>query len=527
MNVARLVVACGFAAACGAAGMASAQTSKPNLIVIFTDDHGWADLGAQGVGQDTRTPHLDALAAGGLRAINGYVTAPQCVPSRAGLLSGRYQNRFGVEANGEPIGPFDQERTIAERLQAAGYATGMAGKWHLGIDERITDHGFDKVFFKHSNAAGFWNMDLAGNDLEPQQQPGGGYHLDLISNFACAFIRRYHQQPFYFYLACRAPHTPLDAPTQYTSRFPGEMPERRRQALAMISAIDDGVGRIVETLRELQLEERTMIVFMGDNGAPLKIHMIDSPLHGDAGGWDGSINAPLNGEKGTLMEGGIRTPWLAYWKGTIPGGQVYAHPVISLDVAATAVAMAGLDPDPKLDGVNLLPFFTGQDASAPHDALYWRWVAQAAIREGNWKLLVGGRHSYLFDLASDPGETRNWIDQEPEIAQRLRQRLETWASGLQPPGLATKPMVFFSSARKDAGLWSRSEQRAGPLALRFDCCPLTQPIGLVQSKHSWIALRRLEEPPRAGNFLTAPLAKSFRDDLWDPRPSVPVASQSS
>lgn len=416
--------------------MVAESVTKPNIVVIFTDDHGWADLGAQGVRKDIRTPNLDALAAGGLRAVSGYVTAPQCVPSRAGLLSGRYQNRFGVEANGESVAPFAAERTIAERLKEAGYVTGMAGKWHLGENNKITEHGFDKAFFKHSNAPGFWNMNLDGKDIEPAEQRGGGYHLDLIADFACAFIKRHANQPFFFYLAPRAPHTPLDAPPKYTARFPGEMPERRRQALAMISAVDDGVGRILATLREHKLEERTLIFVMGDNGAPLKIHKVDSPLQGDPGGWDGSLNEPMNGEKGTLCEGGIRVPWLAYWKGTIPGGQVYRHSVISLDVAATAVALAGLKTQPgELDGVNLIPFFTGQNKAAPHERLYWRWTAQSAIREGQWKLLRGGPREYLFDLDADPGETQNLLAKHSDIANRLRDQLKAWGADLKPPGV--------------------------------------------------------------------------------------------
>ncbi len=423
-----------------------ARRTRPNIIVIFTDDHGWADLGAQGVREDIRTPHLDALAAGGLRAVSGYVTAPQCVPSRAGLLSGRYQNRYGVESNGVSLAPFAAERTIAERLKQAGYVTGMAGKWHLGENNKVAEHGFDKVFFKHSNAPGFWNMDLDGNDVEPVEARGGGYHLDLIARFACAFIKRHAKEPFFFYLAPRAPHTPLDAPPKYTSRFPGQMPERRRQALAMISAVDDGVGRILATLREHKLEERTLIFVMGDNGAPLKIHKVDSPLKGDPGGWDGSLNEPMNGEKGTLCEGGIRTPWLAYWKGTIPGGQVYAHPVISLDVAATAVALAELPAQPgELDGVNLIPFFTGESQAAPHERLYWRWTSQSAIREGKWKLLRGGPREYLFDLEADPGEKHNLLARHPEIAVRLRDHLKVWGADLKPPGVESASLTRAAS----------------------------------------------------------------------------------
>lgn len=451
-----------------------AQRTRPNLIVIFTDDHGWADLGAQGVREDIRTPHLDALAAGGLRAVSGYVTAPQCVPSRAGLLSGRYQNRFGVESNGESIAPFAAEQTIAERLKQAGYATGMAGKWHLGENNKIAEHGFDKVFFKHSNAPGFWNMDLDGNDLEPVEQRGDGYHLDLIAAFACAFINRHAKEPFFFYLAPRAPHTPLDAPPEYTSRFPGQMPERRRQALAMISAVDDGVGRILATLREHKLEQRTLIFVMGDNGAPLKIHKVDSPLKGDPGGWDGSLNEPMNGEKGTLCEGGIRTPWLAYWKGTIPAGQAYPHPVISLDVAA--VALAGLRTElGELDGVNLIPFFTGENRAAPHERLYWRWTSQSAIREGKWKLLRGGPREYLFDLEADPGEKQNILASHPDIAGRLRDHLTAWGADLKPPGVESASLTLAASNYFDYYLDGKPAVRTPPSASSDDATVRRKP----------------------------------------------------
>ena len=423
------------------AGAPSTPPTKPNVIVIFSDDHGWADLGCQGVQRDVRTPNLDALATGGVRATNGYVTAPQCVPSRAGLLTGRYQNRFGVESNGVELGGFDSQLTIAERLKQAGYVTGMTGKWHLGPPPQITEHGFDDVYCNQGGPQAWANIDLDGNRVPAENVRSDVYHLDANTAAACGFVRQHKDQPFFFYLAYRAPHTPLDAPEKYTSRFPGQMPERRRRALAMISAIDDGVGRVMQTLREHGLEERTLVVFMGDNGAPLKIHKTDAPLNTAPGGWDGSLNAPMNGEKGMLSEGGIRVPWIAYWKGILPPGTVFEHPVISLDVAATAVALAGLPHEPKLDGTNLIPYFTGQEKAAPHDALFWRWIAQAAVREGKWKLLVGGRRQYLFNLEADPEEKNNLLAQRPEIAERLRARLEAWSADLQPPGLQTQPMA--------------------------------------------------------------------------------------
>ena len=407
---------------------------KPNIIVIYTDDHGWPDIDAAGINNDIRTPHLDRLAAVGVYASNGYSTAPQCVPSRAGLLIGKYQNRFGVESNGMDLAGFNRELTIAERLKHAGYATGQIGKWHLGPASEITRHGFDDVYAKNGNRPCHANFTLAGRTIPMQLVNDKLYHLDACSQAARAFIVRHQEKPFFLYLAYRAPHVPLDAPEKYLSRFPGKMAERRRQALAMISAMDDGVGLIRSTLKRHDLEQNTIIFYIGDNGAPLKIHKHDAP--GGGPGWDGSLNEPMNGEKGMLSEGGIRVPFVIAWPGSIPGGQVYGHPIIALDVAATAVALAGLRPDDSLDGVNLVPYFRGERQGAPHTSIQWRWIAQSAIRAGDWKLLKGGKREYLFNLSNDRGEKTNLIHSEPAIAERLRAKLAHWADGLQPRGLA-------------------------------------------------------------------------------------------
>ncbi len=414
------------------------SAEKPNIIVIYTDDHGWPDIGAAGVYDDLKTPHIDALAASGARATNGYSTAPQCVPSRAGLLSGRAQSRFGVEANGGSMEGFNAQTTIAERLKKAGYATGQIGKWHLGPNPQIIDHGFDDVYSKNANRPCHANFTLEGKTTPMQLDKDKNYHLDACSKAALAFIKRHADEPFFIYLAYRAPHVPLDAPKEYLDRFPGKMPERRRQALAMISAMDDGVAEIVADLKKRGLSENTLIFYIGDNGAPLKIHKHDAP--GGGPGWDGSLNEPMNGEKGMLSEGGIRVPYLISWPGTIPPDQVFNHPVTTLDVAATAVEIAGEKTDEKLDGVNLIPFLIGKKSGPPHEFLTWRWIAQAAIREGNWKLLVGGDRVYLYDLASDPGEKINVIAENPSVTKRLRGLLGVWAEELVPPGLVTGKM---------------------------------------------------------------------------------------
>ena len=416
----------------------------PNIILIFSDDHGYCDLGAQGIRDDVKTPHLDRLVAGGVRFTNGYVTAPQCVPSRAGLLTGRYQNRFAVESNRDPLDGFNAQLTLAERLKKKGYATGMTGKWHLGDSRQIIRHGFDDVYYKNSNRPGWSNFDLQGNDRAAGPEDSGLYHLDANSSAACAFIKRHHQEPFFFYCAYRAPHVPLDAPPKYLARFPGPMPERRRQALAMISAMDDGVGRIMKTLRDYGIEERTLVFFIGDNGAPLKIHKIDAP--GGGPGWDGSLNEPLNGEKGMLSEGGIRVPFVASWKGVIQPGTVCDSPVLSLDVAATAAQLAGLGKVAELDGIHLIPHLVKDPESMPQRKLFWRWVAQSAVREGNWKFLKGGQREYLFDLSIDPEEKKNLIEEHPSIAARLKKELVHWSAKLSPPGI---------EEQKLAGSWQR------------------------------------------------------------------------
>ena len=421
------------------ASVSDAADSRPNIIVFYTDDHGHADLSCQVVLDDIKTPHVDALAKGGVLARHGYSTAPQCIPSRAGLLVGKFQSRFGVEANGRDLSGFNKEVTIAERLQDAGYVTAQFGKWHLGPGPKITDHGFRHVFNQNSGRPFASNITLDGKDRPMSNLPPEMYHVDGCSRAAASLIERYKEEPFFLYVAYRAPHVPLDAPRKYLSRFPGKMPERRRQALAMLSAVDDGVGLITSTLAKHGLSEKTLIFYIGDNGAPLKIHKLDAP--GGGPGWNGSLNDPLNGEKGMLSEGGMHVPFVVSWPGTIPAGQVYDHPISALDVAATAAEIARLETQPAdLDGVNLIPHLTGRKTTPPHEVLTWRWVAQSAIREGNWKLLRGGQREYLYDLEADLEEKHNLAAKHPEIATRLRTKLSTWANELDPPGLASGEM---------------------------------------------------------------------------------------
>jgi len=466
------------AAADAPAGAAAAR--RPNILVIYSDDHGWADLGIQGVDTDVRTPHLDQLARDGVRFTRGYVTAPQCVPSRAALLTGRYQQRFGVEDNAKGPLPL-AEVTIAERLKAAGYVTGQVGKWHLDIGiaqpagkespqpaptnarrdagkpaatrsarkaEKgllvIPEHmphgqGFDE-YWRGERREFAASHDLAGRPYAdaPHAVVDPRFRVEVQTEAALAFLDRRAaaaDRPWFLYLAWYAPHVPLEPPEPWFSRTPAHLPRERRQALAMIAAMDDGLGRIRARLATMGADRDTLILFIGDNGAPL----------GDS--WNGSLNRPLVGQKGMVAEGGIRTPFLATWPGTLPAGRVDDRPVISLDVAATAVAAAGLAPDGGLDGVNLLPFLTDAAAAtaAPHDALYWRWGSQAAVLEMPWKLIVlGDRPPLLFDVTDPAGEqaAREQSATHPDVVARLGTKLRAWAATLEPPGLVTDPSAF-------------------------------------------------------------------------------------
>lgn len=449
--------------------------AEPNFVVIFTDDQGWADLGCQGVRGDLKTPHLDALAATGARCTAGYTTAPQCSPARAGLLTGRYQQRFGLEEIADTPMPVS-ERTIAERLKPAGYISGMVGKWHLDaspssvgwikrnrqnvvrapgkplqIKESIrrrfspAGQGFDE-FYMNNRERRWANFRADGSSLKADGEwitETTGDRLDDETAGALAFIDRNHAKPFFLYLAYSGPHTPLAATQERLARFPGEMPQRRRTALAMLATMDDGVGKIRESLQRYGIEENTLIIFTSDNGAPLKMTMDDAPMtlgpDGEQiakGGWDGSINAPQLGEKGMLTEGGIREPFLWSWKGVIPPSTVFDHPISTLDIAATVLSAAGVDERDGLDGVNLLPHLTGQKSVPPHDALYWRFWKQAAVRSGDWKLLhLGDGTDFLFDLREPDPETRNLAAEHPEKVAHLRTKLEAWTQQLRPPGL--------------------------------------------------------------------------------------------
>ncbi|MEW5870603.1 MAG: sulfatase-like hydrolase/transferase [Chloroflexota bacterium] len=398
------------------------STARPNLILILADDLGYAGLGCQG--GDLPTPNIDSLTAGGVRAASGYVTCPVCAPTRAGLLTGRYQQRFGFETN---PGPGDEtsglplsEKIIPEYLKELGYATAMFGKWHLGSspEQQPTQRGFDEFF-------GF----LGGSHsyLPGERQTGGpllrgdtpvqeaAYLTDALRGEALSFIDRRQHEPFFLYLAFNAVHTPLQAPDEYMQRFTHIADEARRTHAAMLAALDDAVGAVLNKLAETGLEQDTLVVFLSDNGGPTAQTT--------------ASNAPLRGGKATLYEGGVRVPFLLRWPRRLPAGLVYTQPIASLDLLPTLLSAAGAASSAQLDGVDLLPHLSGSQPAAPHDQLYWRMRQQWALRSGDWKLVQteGGRRPMLFNLAEDLSEQNDLSTQEPARLRTLRSQYQAWA----------------------------------------------------------------------------------------------------
>jgi arylsulfatase A-like enzyme len=427
----------------------AAEPAKPNILIIVSDDHGYADVGVQGA-NDIPTPNLDSLAANGLRCTSGYVSSCMCSPSRAGLLTGRSQSRFGHEINWEPaqpINPNDKrglpltEKTIADQLKAAGYRTGIVGKWHLGESAPFhpNQRGFDE-FFGFVGGGHDYFCDSYTSEPNPKRpkyahyvtplerngvpEKRTGYLTTVLGTEAAAFIHRHKDQPWMLYASFNAPHTPLQATSELLERVKHIADERRRTYAAMVIGLDDAVGTILKQLRDDGLDARTLIFFLSDNGGPLTRN--------------GSLNTPLRGEKGGMLEGGIRVPFFVQWKGTLPAGKTYDRPVSSLDILPTALALAGAKSiaTQPLDGVNLVPFLKGEKTGDPHEFLFWRMSARSiwAVRSGDHKLVMQRtRTPQLYDLATDIGETTDLAARLPEVRDRLRAAYDTWAASLPEP----------------------------------------------------------------------------------------------
>lgn len=418
-------------------GTSSAEPKKPNVIVFLSDDVGYAEYGFQG-SKDIPTPNIDAIAKAGVRFTSGYVSGPYCSPTRAGLMTGRYQTRFGHEFNeggaagnkkgfGLPV----EEKTIADRLRAAGYATCAVGKWHLGGGPEFvaTKRGFDEFYGTVANTPYLKPPNFIDTRKSTDVTPvtdDDFYTTDAYAVRAADFIGKQADKPYFLYLPFNAQHAPLQAPKKYLDRFPNIADEKRKTFAAMMSAMDDAVGVVMNKVREAKQEENTLVFFLCDNGGPTAQTT--------------SNNAPLRGFKATTLEGGVRVPFCAQWKGTIPAGKTFDHPIIQLDILPTALAAAGVTVDAawKLEGVDLLPHLTGKNANKPHEALFWRFGEQWAVRKGDYKLVVNridgvGKPAALYNLAADIGESKDLEAAEPDKAKELRAEYDTWNAGNIPP----------------------------------------------------------------------------------------------
>ena len=406
------------------------EARRPNVVIIVADDLGYADIGAQGISKDVKTPHIDSLAADGVRFRNGYVTAPVCAPSRAGLLTGRYQQRFGFELNPGGVdwpnyGLPATEVPLSDVMRGAGYRTGMIGKWHLGNDPERSPlaRGFDEFFGYWGGQHSYveqtpgWNAVRKGHDRVEKVE----YLTDMMGREAADFVERNRAKPFFLYVAFSAVHQPMQAPPKYVERFKGEPDRKRRLMLAMLSAMDYAVGQLLGKLREHGLEEDTLVFFTSDNGGPTD--------------GNGSRNAPLSGYKGQLFEGGVRVPFIARWKGRTVPGTVIDHPVVALDLFATAAALGGAAPpkDRPIDGVDLTPWLAGKAGGPVHERLYWRYAPQWAVREGDWKVMGLGDRAKLFNVVQDPGEKTDRSAEHPDVVKRLRDAYAAWDAQLAKP----------------------------------------------------------------------------------------------
>jgi arylsulfatase A-like enzyme len=399
---------------------------------------------------------VDALAAGGIRFTDGYVSCPVCSPTRAGLMTGRYQQRFGHEHNPGPqaVAAADfglplSEKTVAERLKALGYATGMVGKWHLGFKPEFTPpkRGFDEFFGFLGGAHGYLpgargdGLILRGDQPVEEKE----YLTDAFARESVAFVERHKDHPFFLYMPFNAVHSPMHASEKRLERFKDIKDEKRRTYATMLAAMDDAVGAILAKVREHKLEEDTLVLFHSDNGGPTPQTT--------------SRNDPLRGYKGMVFEGGIRIPFIIQWKGVLPAGKVSHDPLISLDLHPTAVAAAGgeIKPEDKLDGVNVLPWLAGKTEAKPHDRLFWRFGAQSAARVGDWKLIHRADETLLFNLAEDIGEKDDLAAKHPEKVKELQGAYDDWNAknvpakwARQAPGGGVGKRARRREAAKDA-----------------------------------------------------------------------------
>lgn len=415
--------------------------SAPNVVLILADDLGYGDLSVHG-STSIPTPHIDALAENGVRMTDAYVTAASCSPSRAGLLTGRYQQRYGFEFNtsGAAVthrayrGLDPAAITLADVLQRAGYRTGMFGKWHLGTRRHLHPQarGFDEFYGFLAGAHSFFPAkqeepvpSSITRGYERITEPE--YLTDAIARETVRFIEANHEEPFFAYVPFNAVHTPIEATKKYQDRFPDVTDPKRRDYYAMTSALDDAVGRIVAAIERQRLTERTIVIFLNDNGGPIYTGV--------------QSNGELKLGKLFLFEGGIRVPMIVKWPGVLDADTVYRKTVSAMDLFPTVCAAAGvaIHDSWQLDGVDLRPFLRGEIEAAPHETLHWSNGPNAAIRHGDWKLVRSHDNIWLFDLGKDLGERENLAESHPAMVKELLNKHRDWKAGVAKPAWPSKP----------------------------------------------------------------------------------------
>jgi len=462
---------------------------QPNIVILLADDLGKYEVSAYGA-EHIATPNIDRIGAEGVVFQEGYVTAPTCAPSRAGIMTGRVQNRYGFETQimehyptnwveyisgrwivdtgefvvkAKPSFPAEwqahkqgvppTEITLASILKKYGYSTGIVGKWHLGVSRKQVPlaRGFDyqfgfngafSLYTPERNWAGVINHEHDSFSAQHQWNMGRREEAVILENgkevreeqyltFAFrdrmkSFIREHKDEPFFLYAAFSAPHVPFQAPVDYYCQYAYVEDDNKRVYYSMISALDDAIGEVHQTIIDTGIEDDTLIFLLSDNGGASYTHATD--------------NGPLKGGKLTQFEGGINVPFMMKWKGQIPAGMRYQNPVSSTDIFATSVAAAGgvLPSDRPYDGVDLMPYLRGTDDGAPHEQLFWRADHIWAIRDGKYKLILSTRDGWaeLYNLETDKSEQINLKEQMPELYEKLHEEHEQW----QKDELHKKPL---------------------------------------------------------------------------------------
>jgi arylsulfatase A-like enzyme len=429
--LAGIVAACAAGCSDGADAPPAPVDERPNIVLIVVDDLGWSDFGVRSA-PDLRTPHLDALAAQGVRFTSAYAVAPLCSPARAGLLTGRYPQRFGHENNTGSIGRQQDtwiglpqsERTLADVLGGAGYVTGFIGKWHLGMRQEYhpLNRGFQEFFgfLPGHHAYHQWSEKPHNPILRGfESVQGSEYLTDAFSREAIEFVERHASDRFFLALSYSAVHEPLIVDRRRAAKLDHLPAGPRRDFAAVLSAVDDGVGALAEALRRTGIDDETLMLFTSDNGAAT------------------GLNGGLRGGKSSLYEGGLRIPLIARWPGKLPAGERYGSIVSALDLFMTAATAAGAAPlaeDGPIDGIDLLPYARGETDDAPHDQLYWRVGERHAMRDQNWKLQwQNDEPPTLHHLPSDSGEARDVAAEHPDRVQAMRAAYERWEEPMVSP----------------------------------------------------------------------------------------------